>query len=613
MLTAWISFRPARRRAERGASIRAAFHAAFLAALCACSGASGGTHFPTSFQPGPPLGAPPAPDTRQPGMEYLVEIAPHFTSAWNVFLEDLRLRLPPDHALNRPGLSARLALEIGPEGDLVAVRVAASSGNREFDETALEVARDGFPVVPPPAGWMSDDERVHVDWMFSRDARRAGPATARMRRFEWPLERALPRLLARGQVGDAARRVAAAAVKNGPAADEALVARFHKVCAAAVGQALASDDASHQVAGVAAAVAARLTGMAPALRRLALEAIDPAVRRVALRALGQLGDRAAVPLLRQVALGEGGRGCENSGAAAAALFQLGQDGEVRAAAIARLRSSSELERWSALGVMTQVPVPEAALDLVGVLRGNGGVARAERITAATALGAVAGQDGDAGRAALAALTECLDVADGAQRAACAQAIAGAAAAGALSRPAFNRLVGLLRDPDEGVRAAATLAAARLDPDRFASAMSILRRERSEQVLVALAEGLAIVPGDRAVARLARLSTGTSPAVRLAAARALAARREPRAAEILAGLAAHRDPALRMVAVRVARRPDALRAALRDEQPEVGAAALAALVELEGRWRTLPDAAHLIAAHPPGSAERTLAARAWLAP
>jgi hypothetical protein len=102
-------------------------------------------------------------------------------------------------------------------------------------------------------------------------------------------------------------------------------------------------------------------------------------------------------------------------------------------------------------------------------------------------------------------------------------------------------------------------------------------------------------------------------VRLAAARSLAGREEPRAAEIVAKLTGHRDLAVRVVAVRALRRAEALREALRDDAPEVRAAALAALVALEGQWALLADAAELVADLPPGSVERTLAARAWLAP
>jgi TonB family protein len=585
-------------------------------ALAGCgAGEQGPTFFPTGFRPGPPLGEPPPPDPSAPGVDYTVEVAPRFAVPWRAFLDDLRLRLPPDHRLNRSSLAVRVGLEIDVDGSLVAMRVVSPSGDRAFDDAALEVAREALPLPRPPMALLSDDERLHLEWQFARDVRQAGPATARIRRVEWPLERALPALLSRGRVGEAARRIASAAESIGESdgAQQVLIDRFREVCSAAVIQALTSDETSRQAAGVAAAAAAGLTAAAPALRKVAGGSIDPAVRRAAMRALGQLGDRAALPLLRQVALGEAGLSSEDIGAAAAALHAMKQDGDVRAAASKRLRSDSELDRWTALAVMTQVPVPEAVPDLVAFLRGDGRVVRAERITAAAALGAVAAQPGESARPALEALVDCLGVADAAQRAACAQAIAGAARAGEGGRPIVTRLLALLRDRDEGVRAAATLAAARLDPDRFAGSLPRLSGERSELVLASLAEGLAGVPGPRALSRLIRLAASKSPRVRSTAAASLARRTEPRAVETLARLTEHRDLAVRMVAVRADRRPAELRAALRDDEPEVAAAALGALVALEGRWRTLPEAAELLAALPASSSERALTARAWLAP
>ncbi|HTE53565.1 MAG TPA: TonB family protein [Kofleriaceae bacterium] len=623
--------------ATRWLALPAAAMVAAMVAALAATGCAGGEAappsivFPTGFRPPPPLGDAPEAEPDALGADYLARVAPRFARPWRAFLDDLRLRLPPTDPLNQASLTVALELELDPDGGLVALRVAAPSGNRAFDDAAREVAGEAVPLAPPPAELLSDDQHLYLGWRFSRDVRQAGPASARIRRVEWPLERAVPQLIARGRVGQAARRVATAAESvASEAAQGPILARFRDVCAAALAQALSSDDAARAVAGVAAVVEARLISAAPDLRRLARGSIDAGVRRAALRALGQLGDRGALPLLREVAMAEGGQAAEQSGAAAEALAAMGQDGEVRAMAAARLRSPSELERWTALAIMTQVPVPEAASQLVAILRGAGGAARAERITAAAALGAVAagagepararepaahpeGGAGEGARMALAALTDCLAVADGAQRAACAEAIAGAAAAGARSRPAYARLIRLLRDRDESVRAAAALAAARLDPARFAGSMAALGRERSELVLVALARGLAGVPGPRAVARLARLAHGASPSVRLAAATALAGREDARAATALARLAGHEDAAVRAVAVRALRRPDVLRAAMRGDAPEVSAAALAALVALEGQWQTLPDAAQLLSELPAGSTERTLAVRAWLRP
>ena len=588
--------------------------ALLLAMAVGCGGAKDTTVFPTDFEPGPPRGDPPAPDLDAPGADYLVAVAPRFVGPWGAFLDDLRLRLPPDHELNRRTLAVTLRLEIDNQGDLIALRVTSPSGSEAFDEAAEEVAREAMPLPRPPTRLLSDDDRLHLEWQFARDDRQAGPATARVHQVLWPLERALPALLGRKRIGDAARRVAAEADRAGADAggrhQAALVASFREVCAAVVSHALASDEGARQAAGISAAVAAGLSAAAPALRRLATGSIDPGVRRAALVGLGKLGDRAAVPLLRQVALIELGQGSENSGAAAAALSAMGQDADVRAATAARLRSSSELGRWNALAVMTQIPVPEATADLVKLLRHNGRAPRAERITAAAALGTIAASGEEGAPEAVAALTECLGAAEAARRTACATALGGTAPAGA---PAYRKLAALLRDRDESVRAAATRAAARLDPARFARSMADLPGERSDLVLTAQAEGLAGVPGKRALARLVRLVSSDVPAVRLAAASSLVRRGEPKAPEILAQLQVHRDPAVRAVAIRGETRPEALRAALHDEVVQVRVAALAALTEREGQWRSLRDAARMIAATDPEGVERVQLASAWLAP
>jgi TonB family protein len=587
--------------------------AALAVAMAAgCGGQQDATVFPTDFEPGPPRGKPPAPDLDAPGVDYLIAVAPRFVGPWGAFLDDLRLRLPPGHELNRRTLSVTVRLEIDTQGDLISLRVTAPSGSAAFDEAAEEVAREAMPLPRPPTRLLSDDDRLHLEWQFARDDRQAGPATARIHQVLWPLERALPALLGRKRIDDAALRVAAEAERAGdqPGGRDqaALVASFREVCAAVVTQALASDEGARQAAGVSAAVAAGLGAAAPALRRLASGSTDPGVRRAALVGLGRLGDRPAVPLLRQVALIELGQGSENSGAAAAALFAMGQEADVRAATVGRLRSSSEVGRWNALVVMTQIPVPEAVPDLVKLVGSNGRAPRAERITAAAALGAIAAHGGEGAPEAVAALTECLGAAEAARRTSCAAALGGAGPAGAV---AYRKLTSLLRDRDESVRAAATRAAARLDPDRFARSAAALPRERSDLVLAAQAEGLATVPGKRALGRLAKLVNSDSPAVRLAAATALVRRSEPRAIEILGQLQKHRDPAVRAVAIRGEARPDALRAALHDDAAEVRVAALAALTEREGQRRSLRDAAEMIAAAPADGVEKVHIAQAWL--
>ncbi|HEU5055195.1 MAG TPA: TonB family protein [Kofleriaceae bacterium] len=553
-----------------------------------------------------PLGDPPPADPAAPGASYIGAVYERFRPAWSAFLEDCRTRLPRDHVLNDPTLEVLLAVSIDRSGKVVEVGVGKKSGIAAFDEAAVEVVREARPLPAPPRELVSDDDRVHLEWLFARDRRQAGPATASLRRVEWPLERAVPKLVAAGRVAEAAQRVAAAVDRMPP---DALLSRFREVCIGALGRALGGKDSAAQVAAIDGVAAARVSALAPSVREVARTTVEPQVRRAALRALAQVGDREAIGLLRENALGTGSP--EDRGAAAAALAMLGAGAEVEKAAHTGLKSSDENTRWSALVVMAHVAVPAAVPDLRALLGGSSRAARAERMASAMALGAVAAGSGEPARAAMAALVDCLGVSDAAQRAACAMAVAAAAENGARSRTAYSRLTGLLRDRDEQVRAAAALSAARLEPARFARDMGALAREKSDPVLAAMAEGLGGVPGGEALARLGKLATSGSGPVRLAAAEALA--RRPDADQVLAGLIDHPDPAVRAIAVRRERRPDVLRAQLAAEAPEVRAAALAALVAQDGAGKHVVDAARLFAKAPDASAESAAIARAWLAP
>ncbi len=553
-----------------------------------------------------PLGEPPPGDPAASGADYIEAVHARFRPAWGAFLEDCRVRLPRDHVLNDSSLEAELAIALDRAGKLVDVSVAKKSGVAAFDEAAVEVVREARPMPVPPRDLVSDDGRVHLDWLFARDRRQAGPATASLRRVEWPLERAVPMLVKAGRIGEAALRVAAAADQ---ATGDALVARFREVCAGALARALAGTDSAAQVGAIEGAGAAKLGGLAPRLRELAKTSVEPPVRRAALRALGQVGDRESVALLREAAFGA--QSPEESGAAASALVMLGAGAEVEKAALAGLKSSDENARWSALVVMAHVPVPAAVPDLRALLGGSSRAVRAERMAAALALGTVAGGAGEPPRSAMAALVDCLGVSDAAQRAACAQGIAVAAQNGGKSRAAYTRLAALLRDRDEQVRAAAALSAARLEPARFVRDMNSLSKEKSDPVLAAMAEGLAGVPGAEALARLGKLAASGSAPVAVAAATALARRSD--SAEVLAGLLGHADSAVRAIAVRHERRREVLRAQLAADAPEVRAAALAALVAQLGARELVPDAARLLAKSGDGTADSAAVARAWLAP
>lgn len=216
---------------------------------------------PGDFTPPPPLEAPPPPARDQPGRAYLERIHPRLEPTWRGFLEDCRVRLPPDHALNQVALETRLALTIDPDGALQHLVHATRSGSTDFDQAALEVVRDAAPFAPPPADLLSDDGRVHITWLFARDRRQAGVATAVLERVEWPVARAVAGFLAAGDVTRAARRLAR--VAGARAEDDAaeLVGLGRDVAAAAIREALASEDAA--ISGLARDAVAGLEAAAP--------------------------------------------------------------------------------------------------------------------------------------------------------------------------------------------------------------------------------------------------------------------------------------------------------------------------------------------------------------
>ena len=121
---------------------------------------------------------PPAPiDQKARGAAYLTAVAMQLQPGWGQFLDDCRLRLPAGHALNQMGLAATAVLVVDRRGAIVDVELD-SSGNADFDRAVKDAIADAGPLVPPPPELISDDERVHLRWLFARDRRQAGPATA---------------------------------------------------------------------------------------------------------------------------------------------------------------------------------------------------------------------------------------------------------------------------------------------------------------------------------------------------------------------------------------------------------------------------------------------------
>jgi HEAT repeat protein len=321
--------------------------AAVVALVAACAGAPPA---PVAAPPASAKLAPPKPgDPFVRGAGYLAAVAAQLQSRWADFLEDCRMRLPAGHPLNDRALVATVELVIAPDGALVAHPAVSASGNGDFDTAVSDVLADAQPLPAPPAELLSDDDRVHVRWQFARDRRQAGAATARVVMVELPLPAAVDGLIARGELGRAARRVATAP------GDRAAVAE--RVMAAALREAIAGPDGAARRAALDACARARVASLADAVRGQLAQTSDPDLRLAAITAAGALGDRAAAPALLGALREDLGQHARTAGARVAALVAIDQ----AAAAADAVRGALDAgPNPTALAALALVPIPALA-------------------------------------------------------------------------------------------------------------------------------------------------------------------------------------------------------------------------------------------------------------
>jgi TonB family protein len=568
---------------------------------------------PTSFTPAPFPGEPDPPPPDKMGLSYLKMVHAKLRPAWRAFVNDARLRLPPSHALNDTKLFVELDVTVGAKGSLRGIAVATSSGNNDFDQAALEIARDAAPFPLPERDMISDDDLLHLRWLFARDRRLAGVSTARIDRILWPVERSIPKYLATGNLETAAQRLEGAINKElaaaNPARKKQLMALGRRIAVVGLRQALQGKKVEIQRAAVRAAAIARAPEVAPQLRTLATSVVDHGVRTEAVRALGLTGNEASIPLLESILRGERGTGGQ-SAVAAEALVRLGRGAKVVAEIQRRLGSAKDEEREKALTIAALAPAPPAISSFRKLLRSRG-TAKAIRIKACTALGRAATKGNR--RAALTGLLAGTRAGDAAVRAACMRGIGVGAAAGMRSRGAFWRSVELLKkDRDERVRAASVLAAARLQPTLFKNVLYLMTRERSTQVFAALAEALGYAPGRAAFRWLVKLARHKDAEVRLAAARSLTKRTEPKAKSLLASMIKDKVLEIRLIAIDVLDGASALAPYLGAHESRVRMQALLAYVRQKGKLAALPEILGRLRQSGAGSIERARVASAWLA-
>ncbi len=569
--------------------------------------------FPGDFDPGAPLPEPAPPDPNMFGLAYLKRVYPSLEEPWHVFLEDCRLRLPPDDPLNSPTLEARFEMLVDHDGQIVDVTRLASSGNDDFDAVADEIARDAGPFGAPPPELLSDDDLVRMTWLFARDRRQVGIATAQLRRVEWPLDQAVPRFVEAGNLAEASRRLSLAIPEAKTEPERAqLQALAVRVLVATLRTGMADEDLAVQRIAVDAVASAAGAGdaLAPAareLRSIADGAVEIPLRGAAIAAIAALDDRDAAPLLQAILERDVGGNPDLSGEAARALIALGQGDAVTTLITKWLQSGDRAQIGGALSTLARAAVPSTSLSAAKhILHKEAGV----RVAACAALGTAAAARDDNG-AAMKNLRKGLDDREASVRAACARGIAVAAAAGAASRAAYYRMEELFKDKDERVRAGAVLAAAYLEPAKLLEDLKTFNKEKSAVVLAALAEGLGNAAGEAPHKKLVALAGNTDTRVRVAAVRALAGRKDEASRALAASMIVDPETDVRLAALGAIDDVVALESLVTDPEPSVAAVAQARRIAKLGRWAALPEVLAAIADDTVTAVARVRLAAAWL--
>lgn len=545
-------------------------------ALAACGGAAGPP--PVIGAAGPRLPPPPAIDPRARGAAYLAAVAVQIQPGWGQFLEDCRLRLPKEHALNAPGLVAAADLAIARDGRVTAFQIARGSGDRDFDAAVLGVLGDASPLPRPPLELESDDELVHLRWLFARDGRQAGPATAEVQTIALPLLGVVERLLASGAIARAAHRIA-----SSPPGDPERGAATERVMIAALREGLASSDGGARRAAVEAVGRARVQTLVEPIHLLLVSTVDVDLRLAAVAAAAALGDSAAGGVLLDdysVDLAERPRVALEK---TAALVRLGRTSEVATA----IRAAVGTVNPTAIAALALVPDPALAPRVASWLAHGDARVRAAACAALPVAAPVK---------AAAWIRRGLGDADATVRAACADAAARAARLGSPDAAVARRLKELLRDRDRAVRARAVAALAILEP-----------ASRLRAVADPAAEVRAAAAALASDAELRALAADRDADVRAAA----VARLGDRAPDLIAGAVADGAAQVRRAAVAALADEAALERLARDHSPEVATAAQIQLAARRGRAAVTTQSLQRIVAAPDGGAERVRIALAWL--
>ena len=537
---------------------------------------------PPLMASGPPLPPPPPVDPKARGAAYLTAVAAQIQPAWGQFLEDCRLRLPADHPLNKRELATLADLAIARDGKLVP-RIVTGSGNGDFDTAVFDVLADASPLPPPPAELASDDENVHLHWQFARDSRQAGPATAQVIDVRLPLLGVVEKLLERGAVDRAVKRIAVA-----PADDSDRMTATELVFAIALRDAVRSSNGAVRRAAVEAIGRAHVHSLAAEVHILVVPISDVDLRLVAIHASAELGDPSVVPSLARDLATDFTNRPRVALAKVEALAALGRGAEATPSIKSELASGPTAVGLTALAI---VPDPELAPKLAGWMTTKDAAVRAAICAAAPAV---------IPERARALLLQGMRDADATVRAAC---IASAARPPAhpkalvkVDQAMLRRLRELARDRDRTVRARAIAALGIADPNHRLRAFDDPSAEIRAASVVGAAE-----------AALRTLAVDRDPEVRAAAVTALG----DRATDLATRAAGDLSAAVRKAAIAAISDDDLLARLATDDSPDVATTAMVKLVTRRGRATMTTPLLAAFLASPAKGPERVRIALAWL--
>ncbi len=533
--------------------------------------------------------APPSPiDPKVRGAAYLTTVALQLQPGWGQFLDDCRLRLPASHPLNRMALATTVELVVDRRGRVVDIQLSGS-GNPDFDHAVRDAIEDATPLVAPPQELLSDDDRLHLRWVFARDRRQAGPATAEVVTVELPLVGVVDRFVHEGDLVRAARRIAIAPLGSDRTTATATL------MVAALGDALGSADGSVRRAAVDAIARANVTELAADVRALLTVTSDTELRVTAMAAAGARGDREATTALLQQLRMDLAEHPRLALAETRALVAIGHREDAATAIVAGLDPTAP--STIALEAFAIAPAPAIASKLHGWFQhGN-------TRTRAAVCAAFAGAPPDH---AVEWIDHGLRDPDATVRARCVET---AASLGPRSGASLvGRLRELARDRDRAVRARSIAALAAIDPAHLVDAAD----DSAAEVRAAYARALATAQPAEASPVLRTLIDDRDADVRAAAWGALAAIATSDRAELAVKATTDPAPQVRLAAVGAIDDDDLLaRLATSDDSPELRTIALVQLAGRRGRTAISGLLLDRLAASPPGSAERVRVALAWL--